>query len=430
MRVALIMVIENARGKKLLRLVSRVSGLVLQLVVFEVVSIDDGEPPFVRVLGYDPRTKVTATLAVDWDWVTEIAGGPHSLYLDKARRKELARIVIDRLVVIRRRGHPFELTTVDALRASKLKRDCQIAGEISTEDANSVLRRSGRIARFGVRISGLQLVVTFFAIKADSRSDETECDVAVNLYSVARSLSYELVISVNKQRECLRQPVIAFKEGNVRLTALRHVCKFLKVSFVQTVPDSKESRLIAELLPVSREFLASYDGVSGFHDVDLNIDRPLGFPVVFLPLSSCGDLIHQQVIQLPVEGMLLHMTSIMSVFTKAVGLSPEKGVVMRLYDSVDRRTITMHLGPYQLLQSCEMDPLLLPNLALAYADLEIFPKLDPQENVLESLTTRDDTKTHLHGLVQRLAELIVLDMRLRVGELDHVVPYFLSTSTV
>lgn len=168
--------IENARGKKIIRLVRRISGLLMQLTVFELPSaiaeaalltrpvkgliIEQGDkgsiqsikailpddesaekkemddvtaenkvapvapttkelnpeeglvenrkelkylkrflPPAFRIVGYDPKSKRKVILPVEPQAVIEISGGIFSPYLDPERRRELARIVSEALIL-------------------------------------------------------------------------------------------------------------------------------------------------------------------------------------------------------------------------------------------------------------------------------------------------------------------------------------------
>lgn len=152
-----LMDIKNSRGSKIIRIIRRISGLLMQLTVFELSknysqnslesnpiegviikgikirrrdkndSDDEDEerkerdedeeineiirksneiipvlkeiPPAFRILGYDPRSKRKVSIIIEPQAVVEVAGGPYSPYLDQDKRKTLAKIICDALTL-------------------------------------------------------------------------------------------------------------------------------------------------------------------------------------------------------------------------------------------------------------------------------------------------------------------------------------------
>ena len=109
--------------------------------------------PLIRVIGYDPRTKKSSILEVSTDAVTEVAGGGYSQYLEPARRKELAKIIVDALAVHFPRGGGFDLIlpwSGSKVKASNVQASTKASWRSSAE---KILRRTGKIFRSAIRIS-------------------------------------------------------------------------------------------------------------------------------------------------------------------------------------------------------------------------------------------------------------------------------------
>jgi hypothetical protein len=365
----------------------------------------------------------------------EVAGGLHSLYLDISKRKELAKIVCNALMVIKRRGHPFELTSQTRLRGFKQIDSMSLSSiQSSTEDADLIFHRKGKLCRFGAKISNLQVIVTFFTLNTtpssilnEESSDANDASIVINIYSSVRSLSCELIVTSDQQIQRLGKTIVSYKEGHVRATSLRHLCRFIQLDLIHASADSETQQLTAKLISPEKEFLAHYENVGvATPGEELNV---IGAPVAFLPLNTLGDLFHRRVVRLPCDSaQLLHQDCMISLYTKSIALTPDRGVVMKLYESESRHTTTLHVGPIQLQRSCEAanEIDLLHDLASACLHAADYKTLDPVEQAVVALTTRGDDISRMERIMYRFADVLLADIRLRLGVLEVLVPYFVS----
>ena len=210
--------IDHSRGKKLLRLARRVSGLLMQLTVFEIATpahlkppetltekqvrlnkdtkvaiprekndselneksadveagfaefrtaksrVDYREAPTLRILGYDPRSKRKSVFIAVPQAVKEVAGGGYSPYLDDSHRRELARIVCEALLLYFPRGKPFELS-LPWSGATQEVTNAMAGGEKNSwrSSADRTNKRPGKIFRSALRVNALELVVTIYS---------------------------------------------------------------------------------------------------------------------------------------------------------------------------------------------------------------------------------------------------------------------------
>ena len=423
----------------MLRMVLRVDSLILQMVAFEVVAHEKADEksihpttavPWFRIVGYDPKTKATAVFVAEPEYIVQVAGGVHSGYLDISRRKELARIVCESLTVVQRRGMPFELSPRQQTYMKSFQRG---KSGIHTDDGDSiqVSRRRGKIGRFASNVSGIHVVLTFYSIQGTHPSrqifeSDASHDLIVNVYSQQRSWSRDLVISTQEQVERIGRSVLSYKDGLARTTALRHLSTFITLTAENSLGNDLSPEMVAALLPTSQEFLPHYENLK---IVDPGVEsRPIGAPVVFLPLNTCGDLVHRRIVSMFVIGVDRNETFIISVHCKAPAIGPEKGLVVKLYESVSRQTVVMHIGPVQLERSCaaagRVD--LLQAVAVSFINTAAFRRLDPTEQSLLGLTEQGDELNHREHLLHELVDILLEDMEIRLGELNTYIPIFLS----
>lgn len=225
----------DKRGRKLLRVAKRITGLLLQLVVFELplskeeeeaqfhmqLELDkqeakiqeeiqrlkpklagaEGEEgdnpgmakmmehrrqhrlerytaPSFRIVGYDPRAKVKCVYPVPTAAVIEIAGGAYSRYLEPSRRRELARIVCDGLQCIFSKGSAFQLFLPYSGTSSLATGAPLFAKKSIRAPADQVIKRPGKLFRSAMRISLLDLVVTVFAYTPANKENAKGTPVA------------------------------------------------------------------------------------------------------------------------------------------------------------------------------------------------------------------------------------------------------------
>lgn len=445
--------IENTRGKKILRTVMRVGDTLLQLVVFEVIPIAPITPnspippieelaPLLRIIGYDPKTKQTATFTAPSSLVLSIAGGTHSSYLQLSKRKELGKLICDKLrIVVARRGKQkqgFELTIPfnDSNANENINK--------LVEDSSVVFRRAGKIGQFGMRVCGLQLLLTFFSTYNHTNANATAAivpytnqvnDIYVNAYSVARCLSTEIVITEQEQIARIQHVVASYSSGSVRATAIRRLCRYLHASLVHADADSDAYLLSVTLLPPSKEYLNEYANISLPDPKD--DPRVIGAPEVFLPLNATGPLIHRRVVLLmqdikqdsnidSIQGNNC-IEFLVSIYCKDASVSPDKGVVIKAYDMANRGLVVMHVGSslLQLLASSASDESLLSDVCTAYIHTA-----DSRKYEHASIEALDDDQGRLERLVHRLSDVIITDLRYRIGLLNTYVLYFNSADSI
>ena len=163
---------QKRRGIKISRQVRRVNGVLMQLTTFEVATskehraaiqgsvdlVESGEeraiplfePPTLKIIGYNPRSKRKTTYIAPPAAILEVAGGVHSPYLDPKRRRELARIAGDALALKFPKDGPPELVMAwsgsskeFAAAASAVAK----AGKVARSSAEAVLKRTGKLFR-------------------------------------------------------------------------------------------------------------------------------------------------------------------------------------------------------------------------------------------------------------------------------------------
>ena len=420
-------------------MVLRVELMILQLVVFEVIPQTEDEAgvssatlaPLFRIVAYDPKSKATSVFMAEPEYIVQVAGGAHSGYLEPSRRKELARIVCESLTVIQRRGKPFELSPLQPAGAKGLQGRMSTYDAVEGEETNPAFHRRGKIGRFAASVSGFHVIMTFYTLQGvhpskEAFANDASLDLIVNVYSQQRSLSRDFVISTQEQVDRLGKTILSFKDGFARTTALRHLSKSLTLCVGDPRGSDLNQELVIGLLPPSQEYLPHYKNLS---DPGADAEpRPIGAPVVFLPLNTCGDLIHRRTTSLCIEGEDRKVTFIISVHCKAPATGPEKGLVMKLYESVSRQMVVVHIGPVQLDRSCAAAgrSSLLQDVAISFIDTAAYHKLDSMEQSLLGLTEKGEESSRLEHLVQDLIDVLLVDMSIRVGELNTYVPYFLS----
>jgi hypothetical protein len=173
----------SKRGRKLLRLARRVSGLLLHLTVFEVLELPPTSPgqeqvpasqdeegssqehqvlqgnelpikkhvaPALRIVSYDPLSKHKASCVVSPMAVLETVGGPYSAYLEADKRTELARVVAKHLSLCFSSSKGFDL--ILPWSGYDQQNNATNVNNITPARANEerVLRRKGRFFREGI----------------------------------------------------------------------------------------------------------------------------------------------------------------------------------------------------------------------------------------------------------------------------------------
>ena len=189
---------QLARGKKVLRLARRVSGLLLQLTVFEIMTpaemaqaaaeqeeehaksiappgtlspikkdkkgrmrLEVKVAPLFKVIAYDPSSKKKSVLMVPPEASTELAGGGFSPFLERLRRRELAKIVCEALLLTFPKGQGYEIFVPwSGMSKSDTSANAAAGGKTSKRStAEQVIKRPGKIFRGGMRISDMDILV-------------------------------------------------------------------------------------------------------------------------------------------------------------------------------------------------------------------------------------------------------------------------------
>ena len=438
-----------------MRLVKRVSNLVLQLVVFEVVPLastdDTPKSPTFRIVAYDPKSASSHTLMIPPSIVEIIAGGfEYSSYLDSLRREELARLVCSELIAVKQKENKFTLQISAHIQQQAEKSTEEKEGEqqededfskfASNDNATLHLQRQGKLARFGVRICSLQLILTFFGptLRDLKQRTSNKSTVLINLYSTTHSIAAEISITEKEQIERCGNTVLSFNIGVARTTALRTLAKSLVVHLIIPTSSSQEKRLRVTLLPIEKAFLPYYEEITSDKEEDKIGCRPIGCPEVFLPLNSCGDLLISHQVHLHIcknhmasmqfmKEEVAHkskstMSCLLSLFTKEKKLSPAKGMVLHVLNQHTQRTSILHIGPSQLKVSC-----------IAANDEDLLQDISNTFSLLQThsyeFLEREEDETRLLRLLRTLVSAFEKDLKLRIDELLQWTPYFSSSSS-
>jgi hypothetical protein len=229
--------VEKVRGKKLLRLARRVSGLLMQLIVFELPPKDEDqemdikrkddkpideksteekdpnivddyaenrlrhvrvakyEVPNIRIIGYDPLSKRKVILDVTKEMLLDVSGGIYSPFLDPIKRTELAKILCEAMILTYPKNKPFELFIPFSganISAAVLGKDLKS----TRSNADRVIKRPGKLFKNAMKISKLELIVSLFSNPLPG-SNETQ--LVINFYSVSISESFEMVLTQDQQ---------------------------------------------------------------------------------------------------------------------------------------------------------------------------------------------------------------------------------------
>lgn len=394
-------------------------------------------PPAFRIVGYDPKSKRKLTLGVEPQAIIEVSGGVFSPYLEPEKRKELARVVCDSLVLIFPSGKPFELLVPwsgakkDISTAIVSSSDTTKGGKMSERSgAERVLKRPGRLFRSAMRISKYELLVSMYAHTisqaADSEENTDNRQLIFNFYSPAVSEAVEVVVTETQQIERLGRPVLHFGEGAQRAVAIRRLCKYFRAEIIEDVMDPQKKTLVVVLLPSDKGYITDYIQVSvpsPGEDV-----RPVGIPGVFFPLNTCGKALHR-------EGMSLENRDraqpnkdfLVTVYTKSPAENTERGLVIKLYDRAVSETAILHLGASELIRICNHfdEPDLLRDLVYAQNEEDAL-KLDEIENGFAELTAKGELQRKTNALIARVMQIVLNDLGFYISPQETVVPYIKS----
>jgi hypothetical protein len=390
-------------------------------------------PPAFRIVGYDPKSKRKLTLGVEPQAIIEVAGGVFSPYLDPVRRKELAKVVCDSLVLVFPSGKPFELLVPWSGAKKEVSTAVVSKSEAKMSDrsgAERVLKRPGRLFRSALRISKYELLVSAYSHTVSQAADTPENSdnrqLIFNFYSPAVSEAAEVVVSETEQIERLGRPVLHFGEGSQRAVAIRRLCKFFRAEIIVDIMDPQKRTLVVVLLPPEKGFVTDYQQVAPSHPGE-DI-RPVGIPGVFFPLDTCGKPLHREGMSLPNrERSKPNKDYLVTVYTKSMQENAERGLVIKLYDRAISETAVLHLGASELIRICNHfdEPDLLRDLVYAQTEEDTL-KLDDIEKGFSELTVKGDLHRKTQALIGRLMYIVMGDLGYYISPQDTVVPYIRS----
>ena len=466
----------SSRGRKIVRVARRVSGLLLQLVVFELPKGESGfddeqevaqederealkaksakleanlfkkadvrslqkkrsglevlvAPPL-RVVGYDPRSKKRHILLVPPEAVTEIAGGGYSHYLKEERRRELGRVVCESLQLSFPRGGGFELVLPwSGLHSNKIV-GTGGAKMSWRSNADRVLQRSGKLFRAGIRMFQYDIIVSVYAtLLSDGSANERDKTIIINFYAAVASEASEISLNEEKQKEYMGRALLDFLPGDTRGVAIRNLCKYFRPEISEDPSDSTKKILNVELLPKKKGYISDYKEV-GLPPPEADL-RASGVPVVHMPPDTTGDLMYRSTRKI-FRKELDDMTKeeyMMSVYTKQKGCGPERGIVVKVYDSEICQTIVLHYGPMEVLRLCEEgdQPDLMRDIVTAREQVTDGPK-DSLEEGFVSLTEKGETLKTIKHLSDIFCQFVMNDVGMMDSSQGDRVLYSLTSS--
>lgn len=454
---------EKARGKKINRIVRRVNGVLMQLTTFEIntsaeqkealkevmddvprgsteeeTAIPVWEAPTLKIIGYDPRSKKKSTYIAPPQAVLEVAGGVHSPYLDPNRRKELAKIAAESLALSFPKDKPFQLVmqwsgsskefTTATLATNKNKRK-----GTTRAPADAILNRTGKLFRTAMVVGRVDCVVTFYSqVVQGSNSNASgyvEKQLIANFYSRAAAEATEIVVSDQEQTERIGRTIASFPEGELRAAAVRRLLRFFHCDVIPDLSSDDIDRKILHVVlrPPGKDFLTEYMASKPTPPGD-DI-RPVGIPAVFLPLDTCGQMLHRCSMKI---ANVTHrdkapLDYLISVYTKSEREGAERGLVIKFYERDTSTTFILHIGAGVLQELCERDnePTLIREMAMAVtkANAEI---QDEVESEFEAITEKGALKNMAGKLINHLVQIVLADIILIDGADDLPIPYLKS----
>lgn len=488
---------EAMRGVKLLRMVRRVSGLLMQLTIFEIPSkekekssvvklstneIDDNDDipetttavkeitngevitmskvlksyhaPTLRIIGYDPGTKRKSICLASPAAVVEVVGGRYSPYLKPDRRKELARVVGDSLILFFAKGGDasFELVAPWSGASKKISNAVTSAGDkmsSSKSSAERVIKRPGKLFRSALRVFNLECVVSVYSKPGASIGEEDDGDemdegdvdkkegeggrigkdVIVNIYANAASQAEDIVVSEKDQVIRLGRPVTAFPEGTVRAAAIRRLCRFFRAELIEDPEDFEKKKLNVELMRPNKGYISEYRQLKPDAAGD-DILRPVGVPMIFMPTDTCGHILSRRGMQLPNKDKrneLNVLDYIVTAYTKSPMENPERGLVVKIYEKGSSYTAVLHVGPSELMRLCDLanEPDLIRDMIKSKEDSEA-EVLDDFEKGFEGVTVKGDLVHKNNVIVNRLVDIVISNIGVEPTPDMKFTPYITS----
>ena len=81
-----------------------------------------------------------------------------------------------------------------------------------------------------------------------------------------------------------------------------------------------------------------------------------------MPLHVKGELLYRKVVTIYVKAIKVDVEYIISIYSHKEGSTPDKGLVVRMYERETSDTCVLHIGPSEILRLCvEADEIELLN---------------------------------------------------------------------
>ena len=494
----------QARGRKINRVVRRISGLLLQLTVFEVLSDEDlaeeraeeenrvmkamqelagemgvvtaspalhsdvgegqikdsseaegsksalkksrnitrkklepNKPPHLRIIGYDPRSKRKAVMECTKECTMELAGGGYSPFLEKVRRKELSRMICDLLLLSFPKGKGFELF-VPWTGMSKLQTAGEAGDKVSKRStAEKVIKRHGKVFRGAMKITEIDCLVTVYAQPAPKTSEyNNEKQLVFNFYSTQASEAFEMLVTDDEQRERIGKTLLSLPDGDIRSTAIRRFAmRWFHLDLVEaddgTMATAGKKDLMVDLMTKGHGKNSTLASSAGGKEVL----RLYGFPKVFESVGCQGDLLHRRVLKIQImdyeqQDFIEEADFITSVYSKELRGTPDKGLVVRLYERGASDTIVVHLGLSEIERMCNAvhEPDLLKDIVQAKLDSD-GASLDDVEAGFVQDKAKSDMVEEFKKLTDHLIDIVLSHVGVKedVTKEKHV-PYMIGSN--
>jgi len=396
-------------------------------------SIELHDAPSLRIVGYDPRSKHRTIIIIPPNAVAEVSGGYYSAYLEEERRRELARIVCDKLELTFPKNKPFELmlpwTGSSAVSTGSKVQEGKVSWRSNADRINA---RTGKLFRSAVKVSHLDLIVSIFALlkKSDLTNIDERC-LVVNFYAPAASEAVETVLSEKVQVEYCGRAILDFNEGEPRSIAIRNLCKNFSAELLEDPDDSDKKVLMVQLKAKKKAFIDDYKNI-GLPPPELD-KRAMGVPVVFMPPATTGKLLSRQSVCLYCKETkkLTDKQYIVSLSTKAQLSGAETGLVVRAYDQAASETIVLHYSARELIRLCEeVDQ---PDLLRDYVtvrDMVFDGPKDLLEEDFVSITEKGEILVKIQNLIGVITSIIIKDLGISKNSMDENCLYSLTSEYV
>jgi hypothetical protein len=451
----------HARGRKIVRISRRVNGLLLQLVVFELPMtgfqeegaklteyqrlmkkvLEDEEKskktnheshiqhkkreqmilypaPPLRVVAYDPKSKFRDGVIIPPEAVSELSGGGYSPFLAPERRRELGRVICESL--------QLDLLATGGFKLSIPWSGIKVNGRVKTTKfklprESISLIRPGRIFQNALRITRYNILVTAYNTATPHTSTTTNTrvggssDVLFHFYSSTCSNEIEILISHDIQVEYMGQTLISYLIGESRNIAITNFCTQYFDALIYLNPINFQQKLLEiTLLPKRKGYVITYR--------DIGLPRPeedlrsIGIPQIFMPPDATGRLLYRTSIRIFCDEYktMSSIEYLVSLFTKSIMESLERGIVIKVYSTIKSQTMILHLGPNEITRLCqEAHQLPLLEEILTLQNIVTDEPKDSVEEGFISLTRKGENIEKMKRLVGMLCALIIRDIGIR-----------------